>query len=89
MQKYARLATYTQFVERKEEEKDVRICDEFLRVWSGIDSLEYSEGSAKRWDLGCVNSRPRPEGVRRRVSRNLEPTFQPIPVYTFDRGAAR
>ena len=35
----------------------------------------YILGSAKRWTLGCVNSPPRPEGARRRGSRNLGTTF--------------
>ena len=35
---------------------------------------------AKEWSLGCVNSLPRPEGVRRRDSRNLRTTLLPIPA---------
>ena len=41
----------------------------------------YIQSWVKEWSLGCVNSRPRPEGVRRRDSRNLGTTFLPSPVY--------
>ena len=41
--------------------------------------VSHSQGSAKEWSLGCVNSRP--EGVRRRDSRNLGlGTTLPIPL---------
>ena len=38
------------------------------------------QGWAKERSLGCVNSPPRPEGVRRRDSRNLGTTLLPSPV---------
>ena len=36
--------------------------------------ITYRDRLAKRWALGCVNSPPGPEGIRRRDSRNLGPT---------------
>ena len=39
------------------------------------------------WALGCVNSPPRPEGGRRRDSRNLGPTLLPSPINRGRRGA--
>ena len=38
--------------------------------------FQHLWGSNERWSLGCVNS----EGVRRWKSRNLDPTFWPIPT---------
>ena len=58
--------------------------DEYLLTLEGkahVENLPWLKqvrgglGSAKRWSLGCVNSLPRPEGVRRRDSCNLGSTF--------------
>ena len=46
----------------------------------------FLQGWAKEWAPGCVNSPPRPEGVRRRDSRNLRPLFSPSLFYVFLKG---
>ena len=48
------------------------------KLWFCSQQLQ---GWAKEWSLGCVNRAPRPEGVWRRVSRNLGTTLLPSPVY--------
>ena len=51
-------------------------CDSFGQKLQQYRGSRVVQGSAKRWSLGCVISPPlRPEGARRRESRNLGPTF--------------
>ena len=52
----------------------LRQCAEFENFSKGCDLRDFHmvlQGRAKEWSLGCVNSPPRPEGTRRRKSRNL------------------
>ena len=41
---------------------------------------KHVQSPSKRYRLGCVKSLPRPEGVRRRDSRNLASTFYLISI---------
>ena len=52
----------------------------FLWVWQSF--CASIQRSAKKW-----NFPPRPEGARRCDSRNLGPTFWPIPVHTYKQRA--
>ena len=54
--------------------------DFWTKGWKNLASLlgrrqARVQRSAKRWPLGCMNSRPVAKGARRRDSRNLGPAF--------------
>ena len=52
--------------------------DCFITCYGSEISVSVVQGSAKSWAPSCVNSCPRPEGARRRDSRNPGTTFWPI-----------